>query len=163
MRLIILRIWSVLLFQIIAKEIKLFFLWMIITFFGQTQVLQKYPLLLLLHFHSIIGCRIYIALIDLFYWYHLARRHFRSWGSHSLSRASLWGIFSFLKTYPLFAICLNEPHFLLSFYSSHIHYSSHNKPYSKSPNNLNLLYCQLRDRKVDSFWGFPSWKRRDAL
>ena len=158
----ILRILSVLLFQIMTKENKLFFLWSVITFLGQTQALQIYQLLLLLYFHSVIGCRIDIALIDLFYWYHSARRHFRSWGSHSLSRASLWGIFSFQKTYPLFARCLNGAHFLLSFYSSHIHYPSQYKPYSESAYNLNLLCCQLIDRIQENYPGF-SWKRRDAL
>ena len=141
------HIFTILSFQEEPKKNNLFVLWSIITFFGQTQALQVYQLLLLLHFQRLIRCRIDIALIDWFYCYHSARRHFRSWGSHSLSRASLWGIFSFQKTYPLFAIILNKGHFLLLFYSSHINYHSHNKPYSKGANNLNLLYCQLRDQK----------------
>ena len=138
MWLMILLILSVLLFQLMTKGNKLFFLWSTITFFDQTQALQEYPLLLLLHFLSTIQYRIYIALIDWFYWYHSARRHFGSWGSHSLSRASLSAIFSFPNTYPLFAIILNEAHFLLSFYSSHIHYPSQYKPYFNRINEQNL-------------------------
>jgi len=143
-------------------ENNLLFLCRTITFFGQTQAPQIYPLLLLLHFHSIIRCRIYIALINWLNCYLSAHRHFGSWGSHLFSRASLWGIFSFPKTYPLFVSCLNGAHFLLSFGLSHIQYSSHNMSFSNFTINPNLYYYQLINQKEDGYRGF-TWKRRDAL